>query len=298
MLNDLYKYQYNTEDLFLTPTRKIYESKIQVDLVPGVEINKKVKYSQELMVKAIQYGMIMLITYRGDKDEWKGGRERVICALNLGRNKNTGNILVRGWHLNGYSVSKRSNVEKVWRLFKVDNIISMTFTGDFFRLPPRGYKQNDRVMTEVTYAKADFNQIRKNQYKLVQQGKVEDVKDSEISSKETSHIQTIEVKNLNEVINLNNIWNSQYFNKNDKNIKLTFLKSVIGNDFIVILNALGSPGKTVKIYDGKKLLGTYMSLKTIPEMDNKNNVFVQLSNLKILNGRKDFNLYNFVKKIS
>ena len=59
MLNDLYKYQYNTEDLFLTPTRKIYESKIQVDLVPGVEINKKVKYSQELMVKAIQYGMIM-----------------------------------------------------------------------------------------------------------------------------------------------------------------------------------------------------------------------------------------------
>ena len=174
----------------------------------------------------------------------------------------------------------------------------MTFTGDFFRLPPRGYKQNDRVMTEVTYAKADFNQIRKYQYKLVQQGKVEDVKDSEISSKETSHIQTIEVKNLNEVINLNNIWNSQYFNKNDKNIKLTFLKSVIGNDFIVILNALGSPGKTVKIYDGKKLLGTYMSLKTIPEMDNKNNVFVQLSNLKILNGRKDFNLYNFVKKIS
>lgn len=298
MLKDLYKYQYNTEDLFLTPVRKLNESNIQADLVPGVEINKKIKYNQEIMVKAIQYGMIMLITYRGDKDDWKGGRERVIAPYVLGRNKNTGNILVRGWHLNGYSVSQRNNVEKVWRLFKTSNILSMTFTGDFFRLPVAKYRMNDRVMTEVTYAKADFNQIRKNQYKLVQQGKVQDVKDTEISTKDNSHIQTIEINNLNENISLNNIWSSKYFNKNDRNIKITFLKSVIGNDFIAILNALGTPGKTVKLYDNKKLLGTYMSLKTIPEMDNKNNVFVQLSNLKILNGRKDFKLYNFIKKIS
>jgi hypothetical protein len=300
MLKDIYKYQYNTKDLFLTPSKNftmLKESNIQAELVPGIEINKKIKYNQDIMIKAINYGMIILITYRGDKDEWKGGRERVLAPYVLGKNKNTTNILVRGWHLDGYSVSQKSNVKKVWRLFKTSNILSMTITGDFIRLPSSGYRMNDRVMTEVTYAKADFNIIRRNQNKLVQSGKLEDIKDSEISTKETTHIQTIQIKNLNEVLNLTNIWSSQYFNKNDKNIKVTFLKSVIGNDFIAILGALGAPGKTVKVYEDRKLLGTYMSLKTVPEMDNKNNLFVQFSNLKNINGKKEFKLYSFVKKM-
>ena len=36
--------------------------------IQGIEINKPIKPTQDLIVKAIKYGMIFLITYKGKKD--------------------------------------------------------------------------------------------------------------------------------------------------------------------------------------------------------------------------------------
>lgn len=291
------KTYYNTEDVFLTRNSKLNESnKVDLNLVPGIPINQKLKYNQEQLIKAVQYGMIVLINYRGDKDKWRGGRERVIVFMNVGKNRNTGNILARGWHLDGYSVGVKSNVEKVWRLFKVENIISMTFTGDFVRLPPKGYKMNDRVMTETTYVRADFNEIRRNQFRLVQQGKLKDVKDNEISDN-TSHTYNIEIKNTNTILNLSNIWNNSLFKKTDNSIKISFMKSVIGNDYIAILGAMGTVGRTVKLLENKKTIGTYMCIGVIPDIESKNNLFTQLSNLRNVKNVTEFKLYYYVKKL-
>ena len=139
------------------------------------------------MIKAIEYGMIISILYRGKKDKWKGGRERTIAPMVMGINKNTGNLLIRAFHLDGYSVHERKNTKKVWRLFIGTSIKSMTFTGDFFRLPPKGYKINDRVMTETTIIAADFNKIRKNQYKLVQLDKIQKTDQEEVTRTEQSY---------------------------------------------------------------------------------------------------------------
>ena len=42
----------------------------------------------------------------------------------------------------------------------------MTFTGSFYRLAPIGYNMNDKGMRGGIIAKADFNEIRKNQQTL------------------------------------------------------------------------------------------------------------------------------------
>ena len=112
--------------------------------------------------------MIFLINYKGEKDKHFAGHERVIYPMVLGRSSK-GKPLIRGWHLNGWSVSKNRHINKIWRLFRADRILSMTFTGSFYRLAPTGYNMNDKGMRGGIISKADFNAIRKNQQNLVQQ---------------------------------------------------------------------------------------------------------------------------------
>jgi len=289
---------YNNKDLYMSPKinwNRLNENKINPEIIKDFPVNKPMRFNKALMIKAIQFGMIILINYRGEKDKWRGGRERVISPLVLGRNKNTGNILVRGWHLDGWSVSQKRNTKKVWRLFKVDNIMSMTFTGDFFRLPPKGYKRNDRVMTEVTYVAADFNVVRRNQFKLVQQGLIEDEEETDI--KQTGTV-SIEVKNTETEINLQDVWENDYFNKdNQKNLKLTIVKSIVGGDYMAILGVLGAKGNSVKVYDGKKLLGTYKSVLSLPESTTSLSFINQMKKYRKVDGKDEFPLFTFIKKI-
>jgi len=56
---------------------------------------------------------------------------------------------------------KKEHINKIWRLFRTDRILSMTFTGSFYRLPPSGYKADDKGMRGGIIAKADFNTNKK-----------------------------------------------------------------------------------------------------------------------------------------
>lgn len=294
-----YKLFYNKEDIYMSPRvnwQKLNENKVNPELIKDFPANEPIKFDKAKMIKAIQFGMIILINYRGDKDTWRGGRERIICPMVIGKNVNTQNVLIRGWHLDGWSVSMKKNTKKVWRLFKADNILSMMFVGDFFRLPPVGYKRNDRVMTEITYAAADFNVIRRNQFKLVQQGLIEDEEETKIKEK---GITSVEIKNTNTTLDLNNIWTNEYFDKKNQGyIKISFLKSVVGNDRIVVLGAQGGKGSLVKFYEGKKLMGSYKVILSLPDPTSKLSFINQINKYKTVDNQKDWKLYSFVKKIS
>ena len=291
------KLYYNNSDLYMSHRidwTKLNENKIDSELIKDFPVNKAIKFDKVKMIKAIQFGMIILINYRGDKDEWKGGRERVMCPMVIGQNKNTGNVLIRGWHLDGWSVNLKRNAKKVWRLFKAVNILSMTFTGDFFRLPPRGYKRNDRVMTEVTFAAADFNIIRRNQFKLVQQGLIEDEEETHVTKGAMS---SVEIKNTVTNLDLNDWWGNNFFDKKNQGfIKVSFLKSVVGGDRIAVLGAQGPAGSLVKLYDGRKLLGSYKVVLSLPDTTKTIKFENQIKRYKKIDNESQWKLFTFVKK--
>jgi len=291
------KLYYNNQDIYMSPRinwGKLNENKINPEIIKDFPVNQPIKFDRAKMIKAIQFGMVILINYRGDKDEWKGGRERVICPMVIGQNKNTGNVLIRGWHLDGWSVALKKNAKKVWRLFKAVNMLSMTFTGDFFRLPPKGYKRNDRVMTERTFAAADFNVIRRNQFKLVQQGLIEDEEETQIQKKGTT---SVEIKDTGTILDLNDIWANTYFEKKNQGfIKVSFLKSIVGANRIAILGAQGPPGSIVKLYDGRKLLGSFRVIISLPDTSKTQNFENQMKKYKKIDNESQWKLFTFVKK--
>ncbi len=246
------------DDKIFVKRFRLNESQNTMDIVPGFKINQKFPYDQAKMVQAIQNGMILLIRYKGEEDTRSNGGERVIYPMVLGKNKNTGNILLRAWHLEGYSVQEKKNTKKVWRLFNVDNIESMTFVGNFFRLPPKNFKMNDRIMTEKTIIRADFNQIRRNQNSLIQAGKIEAQEETQMDTSTT--VPNIKVKPLEQEFDLSNPWNIDILkdkkNKSDE-VKVSILKTILGDEYIALLGAMGTIGRTIKIWDNQKILGNY-----------------------------------------
>lgn len=290
---------YNTKDLIFVPKvrYKVKKGKLireaadnNRDIVPGFPVNKPMKFNEGLMVKAIQNGMILLINYVGDKDDYRGGRERVIYPMVLGVNRNTGNMLLRGWHLNGWSVHEKRNTEKVWRLFKTSNIKSIMFTGDFYRLPPVGYRMNDRAMTERIIIQADFNVIRKNQQNLLNEGKIELEEEQKVGSETTGVVQ-IDIRPTDTQLDLRNPWVNTLLDKRKlDDTRITIIKTVMGNEFIAILGASGTEGRVVKVYEDARLVGTYKVLKAI--------IGNELLTTKVVGGQSVFNvwLFNKVKK--
>ena len=243
-----------------------------------VPINEPIKYDEKLFIKAIQYGMIFLINYKGEKDKHFAGHERVIYPMVLGRSSK-GKTLVRGWHLNGWSVSKNRHINKIWRLFRADRILSMTFTGSFYRLAPVGYNMNDKGMRGGIIAKADFNVIRRNQQNLVQQNIVQNREEVTLSQE-------------NSKLDLTKPLDNAYINnlKNVENVRISFLKSIYGNQYVAILGAMGEPGNTVKVIDEKgKNLGVYKVLDSTTGQ--------VLRSIKKVKGNAVYDLYIFDKKI-
>ena len=258
--------------------------------IANIPINKPVKYSDQTIIKAIKYGMIFLINYKGEEDNHFAGHERAIYPMVLGRSSK-GKILLRAWHLNGWSVSQKRHTEKIWRLFRTDRILSMTFTGSFYRLAPVGYNMNDKGMIGGYIAKADFNEIRRNQQSLVSQNKIQNREEVTLGDEERKSV-TIRTKNTESVLDLNNPFDNAYVNniKDMETVKISFLKSIYGTKYISVLGALGQPGNTVKVLDDKGInVGVYKVLDSITGQ--------VLKNIKKVKGNAIYDLYLFDKKV-
>ena len=300
MFEENKEYKFNPKHIKIFGPKINEAQQIDPNIIPNFPINKPVKFNEELLKKAIKYGLVILIHYRGDKDKWRGGRERTIQPMVLGVNKNTKNMLLRGWHLEGWSVSQRAETKKVWRLFKTDNILTMTFTGNFFRLPPQGYKMNDRLMTEVIKAKADFNEIRKNQNVLLKGGKIQAEEETTIS-KPIGGVVSIEVTNSGSKIDMKNPSTNQLINKkklmsvnflkdsSTQSMKFSIMKSIFGNKYLAIVGAIGTVDRQVKIFENKTLLGNYKCIKSFLGSD--------LANNKVIDNQSTFDLYVFNRKL-
>jgi hypothetical protein len=258
--------------------------------IANIPINEPIKYSDQLMIKAIKYGMIFLINYKGSEDNHFAGHERAIYPMVVGRSSQ-GKVLLRAWHLNGWSVSQKRHTEKIWRLFRTDRILSMTFTGSFYRLAPAGYNMNDKGMRGGIIAKADFNEIRRNQQALVTQNKIQNREEVTLGDEERKSV-TIRTKNTESVLDLNKPLENAYVNniKDIATAKISFLKSIYGNKYIAVLGALGQPGNTVKVLDDKGInIGVYKVLDSTTGQ--------VLKNIKKVKGNAVYDLYLFDKKV-
>ncbi len=274
------------EDNVYVPRFKLKDVKEINDL----PINEPIKPSNEVLIKAIKYGMVFLITYKGAKDKHFAGNERVIYPLVIGKSSK-GKILLRGYHLNGWSVSSNRHMTKIWRLFRVDRILSITFIGSFFRLPPSGYNMNDKGMRGGIIAKADFNEIRKNQYNLVKNNQIQNKDDISLSTEDRKFV-SIKVSSTETKIDLKVPYDNPYINnfKDTRNLRISFLKSIYGNKYIAVLNSIGQPGNTVKVVSDKGFsLGIFKVLDSI-----NGDVLKRIKNIK---GNTIYDLYIFDKKI-
>lgn len=258
--------------------------------IEGVEVNKAVKPTQELIEKAIKYGMIFLITYKGKNNQSIRGNERVIYPMVIGRSS-VGKILIRGYHLKGWSISNNRHIEKIWRMFRLDRVLSITFTGSFYRLPPSGYNMNDKGMKGGIIAKADFNEIRKNQQSLVKTEEIQNKEKIVLDDQKNAFV-SVKVKSTGTKLNMDEPLECPYLNnvKDISNVRISFLKSVYGDTYFVILGAMGRPGNTTKLIDEKgKNLGVFKVLDSISGSD--------LKNIKGVKGNRMFDVYIFDKKI-
>jgi len=258
--------------------------------IANVPINEPIKPTQEIITKAIKYGMVFLINYKGAEDKHFAGHERVIYPMVLGKSS-VGKFLIRGYHLNGWSVSSNRHVNKIWRMFRFDRILSITFTGSFYRLPPAGYNMNDKGMRGGIIAKADFNEIRRNQQSLIKAQEIQNKEDITLAEEERTFV-TVKVKPTDTKIDLNKPLENAYVNnmKDIANVRISFLKSIYGNKYLSILGALGQPGNTVKVLTDKGAnLGTYKVLDSIAGDT--------LKKIKGVKGNSIFDVYLFESKV-
>jgi hypothetical protein len=258
--------------------------------IANIPINEPIKYNEQTMIKAIKYGMIFLLNYKGEEDTHFAGHERVIYPMVIGRSSK-GKTLLRGWHLNGWSVSQKRHINKIWRLFRTDRILSMTFTGSFYRLAPAGYNMNDKGMRGGIIAKADFSEIRRNQQNLVNQNKIQNREEITLGGEERKFA-TIVVKETESQLDLTKVMDNAYINniKDTNTLRVSFLKSVYGNKYVAVLGALGQPGNTVKIQtDKNQQIGVFKVLDSVTGQ--------VLKNIKNVKGNTLYDLYLFEKKL-
>lgn len=271
----------NENDTTLVPRFSLKDAEVFDDF----PANTPVKFSPELILKAIKWGMIIQIDYKGDEDGKMEGHERTIYPMVLGKSKDD-KFLIRGYHLNGWSVSNGGNVEKEWRLFRADRILSMSFTGAFFRLAPAGYNEmGDKAMAKIL-GQADFNDIRNQQQILLKKNQIDTV-DRVILNK----IKQVEAKDLNYNLKLFNPWANNVIPKKDaKNIRITFAKPIIGNgQWIALIGTSIEPNNIFKLKVEDKIVGSYKSVKWA--MGDK------LQNLGTIEQQVEFKSYMFLKGI-
>jgi hypothetical protein len=150
---------------------------------------------------------------------------------------------------------------------------------------------DDRGMRGGIIARADFNEIRKNQQALLKAQAIQN-KDEIMLGTEERKFATVKIKNSDSQLDLNNVMDNPYVNnlKELANLRVSFLKSIYGNRYVSILGALGQPGNTVKILDEKNTnLGVFKVLDS-----TSGDV---LKRIKKVKGNAIFDLFIFDKKI-
>ena len=282
-----------TEDNEYIPSGGASAPRFSLGNVEGfqnIPINKPVTPTEDLIIKAIKYGMIFLITYKGAKDNHTVGHERVIYPMVFGRSS-VGKLLIRGYHLKGWSVSNNRNVEKIWRLFRYDRIKSIIFTGSFYRLPPTGYNMYDKGMRGGIIARADFNEIRRNQETLLKAEEIQSRTDIQLQPEVKTQPTKIKVINTNTELNLDSPYENQYLKneQNAANLRITFMKSIYGDNYIAILGTEGEKGNQVSVEN----VGQFKVLQTITGKDLKK----VAEDPTIVKGNKIFKLYTFMRKV-
>ena len=282
-----------TEDNEYIPSGGASAPRFSLGNVEGfqnIPINKPIAPTEDLIIKAIKYGMIFLITYKGAKDNHTVGHERVIYPMVFGRSS-VGKLLIRGYHLKGWSVSNNRNIEKIWRMFRYDKIKSIIFTGSFYRLAPAGYNMYDKGMRGGIIARADFNEIRRNQETLLKDEEIQSRKDIQLQPEVKTQPIKIKVINTNTELDLDNPYENQYLKneQNAANLRITFLKSIYGENYIAILGTEGEKGNQVSVEN----VGQFKVLQTITGKELKE----VAENPDIVKGNKIFKLYTFMRKV-
>lgn len=176
-------------------------------------------------------------------------------------------------------------------MFRTDRVLSMTFTGSFFRLAPDGYQPNDKGMRGGIIARADFDEIRRNQESLVKDKQIQDRKDVSIEQEEKNKISTIIVEDTETVVNVNEFMENDVIKQIDDldNLRVTFLKSVYGNKYLCVIGAIGKPGNVVKVKTKTtKVIGNYKVIDGAIGRD--------LKRVKNVKGNSLFDLYTFIEK--
>lgn len=272
-----YKVKLIKEDMSYVPRFTLKDT----DLFPNFPINEPTKPSLELLKMCLDYGMIINIDYKGDGDSKFSGHNRTIYPMALGLSKD-GKPLLRGYHLKGWSLSNGKVIEKEWRLFRIDRILNMSFSGAFFRLAPAGYNvSGDKSMTKLI-KNANFITIRKNQEILIKKKEI-DLQDRVVIDK----LNAIYTKDLNYNLKLSDPWKDNIIPKNDsKAIYLTFAKPVIDSTTepaIVVVGTNIVKNKVFKLYVNNKLVGSYKSIENIManELDDMQNTLDNYSEFKM-----------------
>jgi mRNA-degrading endonuclease YafQ of YafQ-DinJ toxin-antitoxin module len=102
----------------------------------------------------------------------------------------------------------------------------------------------------------------------------------------------IQIEDTNTLLDLMKPFNNDLLaqnKKNKKNIKISILKPIFSNDYIAVVDALGEKGKTVRVYQDKKLLGSYKTIISYTGEEMQKN--------RKVNGVSEFQLFQFVKKL-
>lgn len=266
------------------------------DIFKTWEIGREYKYDEAMMVKAMEYGLIITIVYRGYDDPYTMGRTRVIYPMCLGYSAK-GKPLLRAYHIKGFSFGlnrNTSNNEYIWRMFRTDRIMSMSFGtpntgGTFFQLSPEGYNSNDMGMRGGIIKSVDIEEVRNNQKQLVDTNHI--VSQNNVTIGKTQNIDVVEAINTNSVLDLTNPKSNKNLNTaNINTMRLTFLKNINkSDDNICLLGVLGEKGKKIKLTSSGKYLGEYVVTKyTMGTALGK-------PHLKSIENNSQFNLHTFVK---
>jgi hypothetical protein len=176
-------------------------------------------------------------------------------------------------------------------MFRLDRVLSITFTGSFYRLPPTGYNMNDKGMRGGIIARADFNEIRRNQQTLVKANQIQNKEDITLNDEDRAFI-AVRVKSTETKLDLKTPLENPYINniKDIANVRVSFLKSIYGSKYVAILGAMGKAGNTVKLLNEKGInLGVFKVQDSISGET--------LKRIKNVKGNSLYDVYIFDKKV-
>ena len=137
--------------------------------------DERVPFNKNLMIQAIQQGREVGILFQSNNEKYKMpvAKYRIIYPVAIGTSTK-GNPVIRAFHKMGQSEKvaiatgqRSAEVENTWRLFKISNIKSIWFSGNFFRGPLEAYNTNGDAGMSNVEVHADFNQIHKYQDELI-----------------------------------------------------------------------------------------------------------------------------------